>query len=146
MRETATIEKGKLIDPVEMHSLHRGVHDVSQISGTYIFTSFGTYEPNNWLIKNGKPTSLGPYNSIGKIIHDGKGNFTTVERLNFTDKTITEVKHGTYTVCGCRGGFEVTYKHSGFEGVFARYTPDLQEGRGMCLFPGIISTILSVKI
>lgn len=123
--------------------------DVSQVKGTYIISSFGNIDPNN---KYKYPS--GPCSSVGRIEHDGGasenvkppvvGKFKLIQTTNYKDKIVTEQLDGTYRVCGCFGGYRIWYKHANLEGAYNRLTLDQKEGRGVSLFPGVTTTILSI--
>lgn len=129
------------------NSVHN--HDVSKVSGTYIFSAFGNIDKDNFFTTVFGPDdpnlpTPGPYSSVGRIEHDGKGNFKLSAKTTYIDKIVNEEMEGTYAVCTC-SGCVVTYTHLGIEGVFSRLTNDRKEGRGLSLIKGITNTILSVR-
>lgn len=111
---------------------------VQNLGGTYLFAAFGDMHPSN---PAGYPA--GPYNSVATVVMDGAGNYTATAKTMYNGgPAVDEFRSGTYEVNGC--GVLFTAQGLG-TGVFAYFTQDRREGRGVMIIPGTNVTLLYVR-
>jgi hypothetical protein len=110
--------------------------NVANVAGTYAYAAFGT-------ISAGNPAGFpaGPYNSAATLVLDGAGNFIVDAKTSYNGVILDEHFEGTYVVgedCA------VTFLVQGVPFVYAIFTNNRKEARGMSLIPGTNVTFLTV--
>ena len=109
----------------------------ANMSGDFVYGAFGTISAQNPV---GFPP--GSYNSTAKLVHDGDGNYTVTAKTSYNGVIVDEEFSGTYTVDeGCR----VTYFYQGAPAVYAIFTGNRKEARGISTIPGTNISYLTVR-
>lgn len=111
--------------------------NTANLSGEFVYGAFGTILPQNPV---GFPP--GSYNSTAKLVHDGSGNYTVTAKTSYNGVIVDEQFTGTYSVDeGCR----VTYFYQNAPAVYAIFTGNRKEARGVSTIPGTNISYLTVR-
>ena len=106
------------------------------VAGTYAYAGFGTIYEGNLA---GFPA--GQYNTAASLKLDGGGNYTVKLKTSYNGTIVDEQFAGSYTVdanCG------VTFLYNGIPSVYAVFTNNRREARGISTIPGTNVTFLTV--
>ncbi|HSE98057.1 MAG TPA: hypothetical protein VLD57_07270 [Blastocatellia bacterium] len=109
---------------------------MTNVAGTYAYAAFGTIAASNPV---GMPAGL--YNSAATLVLDGAGNFVVDAKTSYNGVIVDEHFEGTYAVdedCA------VTFSVQGVPFVYAIFTNNRKETRGVSLIPGTNVTFLTV--
>ena len=111
--------------------------NMANVAGTYAYAAFGTVSAANPV---GMPA--GPYNSAATLVLDGAGNYTVTAKTSYNGLLVDEQFQGTYTV---GDDCAVTFSVDGNPYVYALFTNNRSETRGISLIPGTNVTFLTVS-
>jgi hypothetical protein len=99
------------------------------MAGSYAYAAFGSVAPGS---PSGFPA--GPYNTLARLVMDGKGNYTVTGKTSYNGTLVDETFGGTYEVgegCG------VTYYLGETPVVFAYFNQTRKEARSIWTVPGL---------
>jgi hypothetical protein len=110
--------------------------NIENMRGSYAYAAFGTIGAN----PAGFP--VGAYNSAATLVMDGAGNYTVNAKSSYGGMIVDETFVGTYSV---DDGCGVTFVYQNVPSVYAVFTNNRSESRGIFTIPGMNISGLTVR-